>query len=109
MPGDLNPYVPPRTGSESQPSADTPLGDAWRLGWVTYGSWLGVATAVVCSAMTVFLAQGLSHFGGQEFIPAVQALSIVRDHAGSVASAAALFASITFVHHYARGRARLRT
>lgn len=63
-----------------------------------FAAWAGVLAIISGATVTAQAGFGLEKFDGLEYVPRVSALSVVRELGPGAATAAVLFALVTWAH-----------
>lgn len=66
--------------------------------WRVFATWAAVLATINGVTVTVQAGFGLEKFGGLEYVPCVSAISVVRELGPGAATAAILFALVTWSH-----------
>jgi hypothetical protein len=74
-----------------------------------YGVWLAVFTTLTSAAESFHLGTILTRYGISSAVAGAEALALLRQNCSATAASAALFASVTFVHHFGAAGRLLRT
>jgi hypothetical protein len=103
-----NVFAPPASGSEAVSPSSRQF--EARFFWA-FAAWALLLAVTIGSVLTLQVADGLTKFGGLEYLARVTSLSIVRDLAPGAAATATFLALIVWSHPLdaATLRARLRS
>jgi hypothetical protein len=73
-----------------------------------FGVWLAVFTTLTSAAESLQLGNILARYGSSGAVAGAEALALLRQNCSATAASAALFASVTFVHHIGGAGRQLR-